>query len=84
MASGGGTEGTYPGMASYSTAELHAAVHEAHHFHRLTAAHCRAKESMIRAVEAGIDLMEHAEFLDPDNQLRFDPKIAEMMAESGI
>ena len=84
MASGGGTEGTIPGRASYTVAELHAAVHEAHHFHRLTAAHCRAKESMVRAVEAGVDLMEHAEFLDPDNQLCFDPKIAEMMAESGI
>ena len=84
MASGGGTVGTIPGRASYSVAELHAAVHEAHHFHRLTVAHCRAKESMVRAVEAGIDLMEHAEFLDPDGELRFDPKIAEMMAESGI
>jgi len=84
MASGGGTAGTIPGRASYSVAELHAAVHEAHHFHRLTAAHCRAKESMVRAVEAGVDLMEHAEFLDPDDQLRFDPKLAEMMAESGI
>ncbi len=84
MASGGGTAGTIPGRASYSTAELHAAVHEAHHFHRLTAAHCRAKESMVRAVEAGIDLMEHAEFLDPDDQMRFDPKLAEMMAEAGI
>ena len=84
MASGGGTAGTIPGRASYSVAELHAAVHEAHHFHRLTVAHCRAKESMVRAVEAGIDLMEHAEFLDPDGELRFDPKIAEMMAESGI
>lgn len=84
MASGGGTEGTIPGLPSYTTAELHAAAHETHQFHRTTAAHCRAKESMVRAVEAGIDLMEHAEFLDPDDQLRFDPKIAEMMAESGI
>ena len=84
MASGGGTAGTIPGRASYTVEELHAIVHEAHHFHRLTAAHCRAKESMVRAVEAGIDLMEHAEFLDPDDQLRFDPKLAEMMAESGI
>ena len=74
MASGGGTAGTIPGRASYTVDELHAIVHEAHHFHRLTAAHCRAKESMVRAVEAGIDLMEHAEFLDPDDQLRFDPK----------
>lgn len=84
MASGGGTLGTIPGVATYTVEELHAAAHEAHHFHRLTAAHCRAKESMRRAVEAGIDLMEHAEFLDPDDRMRFDPKIAEMMAESGI
>ena len=84
MASGGGTEGTLPGRASYSNDELHAAVHEAHHFHKLTVAHCRAKESMVRAVEAGIDLMEHAEFLDPDDRVRFDPALAEMMLESGI
>lgn len=84
MASGGGTAGTIPGLASYTTEELHAAVHEAHHFHRLTAAHCRAKESMVRAVEAGIDLIEHAEFLDPDDQMRFDPKLAEMMAEAEV
>jgi imidazolonepropionase-like amidohydrolase len=84
MASGGSTRGTFPGKASYSTEELHAAVHEAHHFRRLTVAHCRAKESMVRAIEAGIDLIEHAEFLDPDEKWRFDPKIAEMMAESKI
>jgi len=84
MASGGGTAGTDPGRASYSVDELHAAVHEAHHHSRLTAAHCRASESMRLAVEAGVDLIEHAEFLDPDRELRFDPKLAEMVAESGI
>lgn len=84
MASGGGTRGTIPGRASYTEAELHAAVHEAHHFNRPTAAHCRARESMKRAVQAGIDLMEHAEFLDPDDEMRFDPEIAAMMEESGI
>lgn len=84
MASGGGTVGTIPGRASYTTEELHAAVHEAHHFHKLTAAHCRAKESMVRAIDAGIDLMEHAEFLDPDDVIRFDPDLAKKMAESQI
>jgi len=83
MASGGGTVGTIPGRASYALEELHAAVDEAKHFHRLTAAHCRARESMQRAVEAGIDLLEHAEFLDPDNQMRFDPDLAEKMVECG-
>lgn len=84
MASGGGTVGTLPGLASYTAHELGAAVDEARRFERLTAAHCRARDSMLNAVRAGIDLMEHAEFLGPDNALQFDPKVAEMMAESGI
>lgn len=84
MASGGGTKGTVPGRASYTVEELHATVHEAHAFGRLTVAHCRAKESMVRAIHAGLDLMEHAEFLDPDGVMRYDPKIAEMMHEAGI
>ena len=83
MASGGGTTGTIPGLASYSTEELQALVGEARQFHRLTVAHCRATQSMVRAVEAGIDLIEHVEFLEPDHVMRFDPKVAEMLAESG-
>ena len=39
---------------------------------------------MVRAIEAGIDLMEHAEFLETDDQLHFDTRIAEMMEESRI
>ena len=84
MASGGGTAGTLPGVASYSTAELHAAVHETRQFGRLTAAHCRATQAMARALEAGIDLIEHAEFLEPDGTLRFDRDLAERMAEAGM
>jgi len=84
MASGGGTKGTIPGRPSYSTAELAAAVDEAHALGRKTVAHCRAKESMVRAIEAGLDLMEHAEFLEPDGVMRYDPAIAEMMREAGI
>lgn len=84
MASGGGTRGTIPGLASYSTAELRAAADEAHALGRLTVVHCRAKESMVRAIEAGLDLMEHAEFLDPDGVMRYDAELAERMRESGI
>lgn len=84
MASGGGTEGTIPWCASYSTEELQALVGEAHHLQRTTAAHCRSRDSMKRAIEAGIDLMEHCEFLVGHDEMRFDPKLAEMMAESGI
>ena len=84
MASGGGTRGTIPGRASYSTEELRAAADEAHQLGRLTVVHCRAKESMVRAVEAGLDLMEHAEFLDPDGVMRYDAELAEAMRAAGI
>ena len=84
MASGGGTPGTTPGIASYTQEELHAAVHEAANFGRVTAAHCRARESMLRAVKAGIHLIEHAEYLDPNNNYSFDPKLTEMMVDSGV
>jgi imidazolonepropionase-like amidohydrolase len=84
MASGGNTQGTFPGRPSYTEAELRAAAEEAHTFGRLTVVHCRARESMIRAVRAGLDLMEHAEFLDPDGVPRYDARIVDMMRDSGM
>jgi imidazolonepropionase-like amidohydrolase len=65
MASGGETAGTQPYRASYDIAELRAAVETAHQLGRLTTAHCRAREAMANAVEAGLDCIEHAEFLVP-------------------
>jgi imidazolonepropionase-like amidohydrolase len=84
VASGGGTRGTIPGRASYSVAELRAAADEAHALGRLTVVHCRAKESMLRAIEAGLDLMEHAEFLEPDGEMRYDAAISERMRDAGM
>ena len=84
MASGGGTQGTDPGLASYSTEELSAAASEAHNFHSTVAAHCRATESIRRALQAGIDLIEHVEFLDPDGEMRLDPAIVDMMIDSDV
>jgi imidazolonepropionase-like amidohydrolase len=65
MASGGGTAGTSPSHASYSIHELRVAVETAHGLGRLTTAHCRARQSMHNAVDAGLDCIEHAEFLVP-------------------
>ncbi len=84
MASGGGTVGTDPRRPTYSVAELRAAVAAAHSLGRLTTAHCRALESMNRAVEAGIDCMEHADFLRPDGHMVFDDATAERLARSGM
>jgi imidazolonepropionase-like amidohydrolase len=65
MASGGATAGNIPYYASYTSDELRVAVDTAHGLGRLTTAHCRAKQSMINALDAGLDCIEHAEFLVP-------------------
>jgi imidazolonepropionase-like amidohydrolase len=83
MASGGGTQSTDPRVATYSVAELRSAVETAHSLNRLTTAHCRALESMRRAVDAGVDCMEHAEFLRPDGRMIFDEATADRLREAG-
>jgi imidazolonepropionase-like amidohydrolase len=84
MASGGGTLGTNQARASYTADEIAAAVHEAHHVGKLTTAHCLATESLDHAVGAGIDQVEHINFIDPDGSRRFDQRIAERIVEAGI
>jgi imidazolonepropionase-like amidohydrolase len=83
MASGGGTVGTDPTRASYTVAELAAARSMAHDLGRLVTAHCRARESMDRAIEAGLDCIEHGEFLDLDGVSRYDAETAQRLFESG-
>ena len=83
MATGGGTEGTDPGAASYSVEELRAIVEEAHSLGRRTAAHARATEGMSRAVDAGLDLLEHVEFNEPDGRPHFNPAVAAKIAKAG-
>src|SRR2546425_2716659 len=83
MASGGGTKSSDPRLPCYSTGELSAAVDVAHEHERLTTAHCRATESLARAQSAGVDCVEHAEFLSADGEIRFDRRLAETLVGSG-
>jgi hypothetical protein len=71
MASGGATAGNIPYYASYGIDELRAAVETAHGLGRLTTAHCRAKQSMINALDAGLDCVEHGEFLIPGQVVEY-------------
>jgi imidazolonepropionase-like amidohydrolase len=84
MASGGGTRGTYPAKATYTVPELTCAAEAAHQLGLPTTAHCRASESMHRAIEAGLDCMEHGEFIAPDGTRRFDPGLATRLIDSGM
>jgi imidazolonepropionase-like amidohydrolase len=98
MASGGATAGNLPYYASYTVPELRVAVETAHGLGRLTTAHCRATTSMRYAVEAGLDCIEHAEFLEPDarrvahthqqsilqgGRTVYDPRLVEQLLEAG-
>jgi imidazolonepropionase-like amidohydrolase len=95
MASGGGTAGTNPGLPSYTAHELGVAVQAAHHYGRLTTAHCRATQAIANAVEAGLDCIEHAEFNGPgdliqhvaegpNHQPAWDAEVAQRLADSGM
>jgi imidazolonepropionase-like amidohydrolase len=46
-------------VPTFSIEELHALVEEAHSAHRLVAAHATTSAGMQRAVEAGVDTIEH-------------------------
>jgi len=94
MASGGGTLGTSPYHASYTAHELRIAVETAHGLGRLTTAHCRARQAMHHAVEAGLDCIEHAEFLVPPEQpvpeppvssygIQYDPRLTDRLLRAG-
>jgi imidazolonepropionase-like amidohydrolase len=84
MASGGGTAGTDPTRASYSVPELACATATAHELGLPGTAHCRAAESMARAIEAGLDCMEHGEFMAPDGARPFDADLAMRLVDSGM
>lgn len=96
MASGGGTGGNIPYLASYDTAEMRVAVETAHALERLTTAHARAASSMVNAIDAGLDCLEHGEFLvrstmnnygddgiAPSAFMQYDASITEKMLTSG-
>jgi len=94
MASGGATAGNQPFYPSYGWTELKAAVDTAHELGRLTTAHCRSRQAMENALKAGLDCIEHVEFLVPrgphplgtgriaEGLNQYDPDLAERLLDS--
>lgn len=95
MASGGGTGGNIPYLPAYTARELRVAVEAAHDLDRPTTAHCRATSSMVNAVDAGLDCIEHGEFLvrgeikeygagiAAAGEMKYDPAVAGRIVEAG-
>jgi imidazolonepropionase-like amidohydrolase len=94
VASGGGTKGGIPYLASYTVDELRVGVEAAHALERRTVAHARATQSIENCVDAGIDAIAHVEFLSPGEIVdmgsagpptglpRWDARVADKLAAS--
>jgi imidazolonepropionase-like amidohydrolase len=84
-ATGGGmTPGSNTGRAQYTTEQLRAVVDDAHRLGRHVAAHVHATEGIARAVEAGVDTLEHVSWSAEDGRrTAFDERVARQMAAQG-
>jgi imidazolonepropionase-like amidohydrolase len=84
MASGGGTRGTDPAGAAYSAHELAAAVEEGHRADKRVVAHCLSAASVVNAIEAGVDSLEHINFIQPDGSRRMDEPVAQRIVDKQV
>lgn len=67
MATGGVyTEGEEPGSPQLTVEEMSAAVEEAHKAGRKVAAHAEGLQGILNALDAGVDTIEHGNFLDDE------------------
>jgi imidazolonepropionase-like amidohydrolase len=80
VASGGSTRTSDPNRASYSVAELAAMTDEARRHGKLTAAHCTSAQSIQNCLDAGVDMIIHCIFTEPDGTFRFRPDLVERLA----
>lgn len=86
MASGGSMDPeTNRRRAQYSVDQLRVAVEEAHRLRRRVVAHCNATESIRNAVEAGVDVIAHCNWLaEAEGMLDYDSELAKKMAGRGV
>ncbi len=85
MASGGGlTPGTDPAEADLPLAVMREAVAAAHASGIHVCAHCHAAESISRALNAGVDTIEHASFVRPHGPPEFQADIAARIKDQGV
>jgi imidazolonepropionase-like amidohydrolase len=85
MGTGGNmTEGSDPLAAQFSVAELREIVKVAGDAGRRVTVHARGVDGMRRAVEAGVQGIEHARMEVAPGQWGFDDEVARAMADQGI
>ena len=92
MASGGVSDDSDTGLGpAFSDAELRAIVDSAHRLHRTVMAHALSAESIKAAVDAGVDSIEHGDFLNEEvaksmaqHHVFFDPTLYVLVAIQNV
>ena len=82
-ATGGSTRTSDPLRPSFDVDELTAMVDEARKFGRLTATHCTSTQGIVNSLDAGVDMIIHCIFKEPDGSYDFRPDVADRLAEQG-
>jgi imidazolonepropionase-like amidohydrolase len=78
-ATGGSTRTSDPNRASYTVPELAAITDEARRHGKLTAAHCTAAAGIQNCLDAGVDMIIHCVFNEPDGTYRYRPDLVERL-----
>jgi imidazolonepropionase-like amidohydrolase len=76
------TEGSAPWFAQFEPAEVQAAVEEAHRVGKRVAAHVHGVVGIERALDAGVDTLEHCTFVRADGSYRVVPELVDRIAAS--
>jgi len=76
------TEGSAPWFAQFEPAEVRAAVEEAHRVGKRVAAHVHGVVGIERALDAGVDTLEHCTFVRADGSYRVVPELVDRIAAS--
>ena len=63
---GGGRLISDPGWTQFTVEEMRAIVEEAHKPNRITSCHTGSAQSIKNAIEAGVDFLDHADFMDDE------------------
>ena len=84
MGSGGGTHITDNRLASFTIPELSAIADEAHRHGKPCTVHAIATEAIANALAAGIDCIEHYEFVERNDTRKLDPAMAHDMIEGDV
>lgn len=76
------TAGSAPWYAQFDELALRTIVEEAHRVDKLVAAHAHGIQGIERAVNAGVDTLEHCSFVREDGESEVVPELADRIAAS--